>query len=105
MSDSEWSKKGGTFSHNNACKEFCISEDSIIDAMKQGVLQYRVNSAHGNRYYRVLRSEVEEFAKSIHGPDRVKSQKTKHRIKKINSEIKSLKRQITILEKEKDSLS
>ncbi|MGD9162720.1 MAG: hypothetical protein PVG39_30220 [Desulfobacteraceae bacterium] len=38
MSESEWTKQGGTFSHKNACKEFGLTEKEIFDALKAGKL-------------------------------------------------------------------
>ena len=59
MSESQWQKQGATLSHKNACKEFCLTETEVIEAMKAGKLQYRQNVAHGNPYFRLLRIEVE----------------------------------------------
>ena len=50
MTDSQWTQKGGTLSHKNACREFGLTEDEIIHAMRAGKLQYRRNYAHGNPY-------------------------------------------------------
>jgi hypothetical protein len=97
MSDSQWTKQGGTFSHKNACKEFGLTEDEIIDAMKAGKLQYRQNSAHGNPYFRVLRKEVEALAKELHGNKAVEEQEVKFKLKKINREINSLKKKLSSL--------
>jgi len=85
----------------NACKEFGLTEDEIIDAMKAGKLQYRQNYAHGNPYFRVLRKEVEAFAKELHGNKAVEEQEIKFKLKKINREINSLKRKLSSLEKQK----
>ncbi len=104
MSDSQWTKQGGTFSHKNACKEFGLTEDEIIDAMKEGKLQYRQNYAHGNPYFRVLRKEVEALAKELHGNKAVEEQEVKFKLKKINREINSLKRKLSSLEKQKVEL-
>jgi hypothetical protein len=104
MSDSQWTKQGGTFSHKNACKEFGLTEDEIIDAMKAGKLQYRQNSAHGNPYFRVLRKEVEALAKELHGNKAVEEQEVKFKLKKINREINSLKKKLSSLEKQKIEL-
>jgi len=62
VSESQWVKKGATLSHKNACKEFGLTEDEVIEAMKVGKLQYRKNYAHGNPYFRLLRMEVESLA-------------------------------------------
>ncbi len=101
MLESQWLMKGGTLSHKNACKEFGFTEDEIIGAMKAGKLQYRLNYAHGNPYYRVLRIEVDALAKELHGSKAVEDQAIKHKLKKINREINSLKRKLSSLEKQK----
>lgn len=104
MSDSQWTKQGGTLSHKNACREFGLSENEIIDAMKAGKIQYRQNYAHGNPYFRVLRQEVETLAKELHGNKAVEEQEIKFKLKKINSEINSLKKKLSSLEKQKMEL-
>ena len=101
---SEWTARGGTFSHKNACKEFGLTEGDIIDAMKAGKLQYRLNYAHGNPYYRVLRKEVEVLAKELHGNKALKNQEIKFKLQKISREINSLKRKLSSLEKQKAEL-
>jgi len=104
MSESQWVKQGGTLSHKNACKEFGLREEEIIDAMKAGKLQFRQNYAHGNPYFRVLRIEVEALATELHGNKEVKKQEIKHKLRKINKEINSLKRKLSSLEKQKVEL-
>jgi hypothetical protein len=104
MSDYEWTKQGGTFSHKNACKEFGLTEKEIIDAMKAGKLQYRQNYAHGNPYFRVLRKEVDILAKELHGDNALKKQEIKFNLQKINREINTLKRKLLSLEKQKAEL-
>ncbi|MBW2164121.1 MAG: hypothetical protein JRF43_06695 [Deltaproteobacteria bacterium] len=104
MSESQWTKQGGTLSHNNACKEFGLTEEEIIDAMKAGKLQYRKNYAHGNPYFRVLRIEVEGLARELHGNKAAEEQEIKYKLRKINREINSLKRKLASLEKQKVEL-
>jgi len=104
MSDSHWTKQGQTFSHKNACKEFGLTEDEIIDAIKAGKLQYRQNYAHGNPYFRLLRKEVEALAKELHGDKSVEDQEFNFKLQKINREINSLKRKLASLEKQKAEL-
>jgi predicted transcriptional regulator len=69
-----------------------------------GKLQYRKNYAHGNPYFRLLRSEVKSLAQELHGAKRVEEQEVKHRLQKINNEIDSLKRKIASLEKQRIKL-
>ena len=104
MSESQWHIQGGTLSHKNACKEFGLTVDEIFTAMKVGKLQYRKNYAHGNPYFRLLRSEVKSLAQELHGAESVEEQEVKHRLQKINKEIDSLKRKIASLEKQKIEL-
>jgi hypothetical protein len=104
VSESQWHIQGGTLSHKNACKEFGLTEDEVFAAMKVGKLQYRKNYAHGNPYFRLLRSEVKSLAQELHGAEGVEEQEVKHRLQKINREIDSLKRKIASLEKQKIEL-
>ncbi len=101
MSGSEWTKIGGTFSHKNACKEFGLKEEEILDAIQKGKLQYKTNYAHGNPYYRVLRSEVEKLVKKLYGKNAIEKQKIKFELKQVTKEINSFKRKLKVLEKNK----
>lgn len=101
MSESLWHKQGATLSHKNACREFGLTEDEIIEAMKSGKLQYRQNYAHGNPYFRLLRDEVQSLALEIHRAKGVEDQEVKHKLAKINREINSLKKKLSSLEKQK----
>ena len=104
MSESQWLKQGATLSHKNACKEFGLTEDEVIEAMKEGKLQYRQNYAHGNPYFRLLRVEVESLAQELHGTQGVEEQEVKHKLQKITKKINSLKRKLASLEKQKVEL-
>jgi uncharacterized protein (DUF433 family) len=90
MSESQWQKQGATLSHKNACKEFCLTEDEVFEAMNTGKLQYRQNVAHGNPYFRLLRIEVELLALEQRGAKGIEEQEIKFKLQKINSEINSL---------------
>lgn len=89
MTDSNWTDKGATLSLNNACKEFGLSEQEIILAIKQGKLQYRVNYAHGNPYYKLLRNEVKTLTQELYGNDYVEKQDFEQKLSKISTEINS----------------
>ena len=104
MSESLWQRQGATLSHKNACKEFGLTEDEIIEAMKVGKLQYRQNYAHGNPYFRLLRDEVQSLAIELRGAKGVEDQEVKHKLAKINREINSLKKKLSSLEKQKVEL-
>lgn len=99
-----WNKPGETFSHKKACKEFCLEESEIIEAIKKGKLQYKENHAHGNPYFRLLRREVIALAKEIHGENTLELKRMEFEIKKATTEINSYKRKISALERKKKKL-
>jgi hypothetical protein len=105
MSEAQWQNQGATLSHKNACKEFCLTEAEVFEAMDMGKLQYRQNVAHGNPYFRLLRNEVESLALELRGAKGVEEQELKHKLQIINKEINSLKRKLAALEKQKFALS
>jgi len=104
MSDSNWNQKGATLSDKSARKEFGLTQEEIIDAIKCGKLQYRQNHIHGNPYLRLLRTEVESIAKELFGEDNLKNRKLKNELIQVNKEIRKLKMQIKTLEERKADL-
>lgn len=104
MSTSSWTQPGKTLSHKNACKEFGLTEAEIINAIKAEEIQYKINYAHGNPYYKLLREEVEALARKLHGESHFEKQEIEYKIKKITREINSHKRKAKALEKEKATL-
>jgi 50S ribosomal subunit-associated GTPase HflX len=99
-----WHKPGETLSHNNACKEYGLTEQQIIDAIRQGKLQYKQNYAHGNPYFRVLRREIESLAQEVLGAKGASEQALKHQLATIGKEINSLRRRLTALERQRTQL-
>jgi hypothetical protein len=67
--DSVWAKKGVTFSDKSARDEFELTQEEILQAMREGKLQYRHNLMHGNPYWRLIRSEVEAYVSEKFGKD------------------------------------
>jgi hypothetical protein len=99
-----WTQKGATLSHKNACKEFGLTEEQILRAMHEEKLQYKQNWAHGNPYYRLLKAEVEQLAREIHGGDGLALKRLDHEIATTKKEINSHKRKLTALEKQMQQL-
>jgi len=64
--DSEWQREGATLSDKTARKEFGLTQDEIVQAIRAGKLQYRANSIYGNPFLRLLRREVEALVKKKH---------------------------------------
>lgn len=100
----DWTTKGATFSDKSARKEFGLSQPEIIQAIREGKLQYRENYMHGNPYLRLLRKEVESLVIEKHGQDYLIKQKLKKELAQVNSQLRTLKRQTTALEKRKSEL-
>ena len=99
--DSEWQRKGATLSDKTARKEFGLTQDDIVRAIRAGKLHYRVNSIYGNPFLRLVRREVEALVKKSHGVNYLSAQQTKTELASINRELKRLKAQIAVLEERK----
>jgi 3'-phosphoadenosine 5'-phosphosulfate sulfotransferase len=93
-----WNKKEATLSEKNAIKEYGITKGEIIEAIKEGKLQYRLNYAHGNPYYKLVRNEVESLAKNKYGDSYFEEQKRKTELELVNKQLRKLRRQIKVLE-------
>ena len=102
--DSEWQRKGATLSDKTARKEFGLTQDEIVQAIRAGKLHYREASMHGNPWLRLLRREVEALVKKKHGDDYLKVQQAKTELGGINRELKRLKTQVAALEERKSKL-
>jgi hypothetical protein len=102
--DSEWQRKGATLSDKTARKEFGVTQDEIVQAIRAGKLHYRVASMHGNPWLRLLRREVEALVKKKHGNVYLKDQQAKTELEGINRELKRLKKRVAVLEERKAKL-
>jgi len=96
--DSDWQCKGATLSDETARKEFGLTQEEIIEAIRAGKLHYREASMHGNPWLRLLRREVEALVKKKHGGDYLQVQQAKTELAGINRELKRLKMQVAVLE-------
>ena len=103
-SDSGWTKKGSTFSDKSARKEFGLTQEEIIEAIKAGKLQYRQNNVFGNPYLRLLRSEVEALVNEKYGPNYLKKKQLKKELTQTKRDLKKLKTQVASLEQRKSKL-
>ncbi len=101
---SDWHIPGATLSDKTARKEFGLTQDEIIQAIRTGELQYRESSMHGNPWLRLLRREVEALVRKKHGNDHLKKQQATTELARINRELRRLKTQATALEARKSRL-
>ena len=108
MADTEdnavWVQKGATLSDKTAQKEFGLTQEEVIDAIKAGKLQYRHNTLYGNPCLKLLRHEVEDLVSAKYGGDYLQTKNAKTALRKVDTEIRSLKRKIAQLEKRKAAL-
>ncbi len=102
--DSEWQRKGATLSDKTARKEFGLTPDEVVQAIRSGKLQYRRGSIHGNPYLRLLRREVEAVVRRNHGDDHLRNEQEKAELSRVNRELKRLKTQVADLEVRKAKL-
>jgi hypothetical protein len=102
--DCEWQRKGATLSDKTARKEFGLTQEEIVRAIRAGTLRYRLNSVFGNPFLRLLRREVEALVKKKHGSDYLMGQQAKTELARINREVRRLKTQIAALEERKSEL-
>ncbi|OGQ90168.1 MAG: hypothetical protein A2289_19915 [Deltaproteobacteria bacterium RIFOXYA12_FULL_58_15] len=99
--ETDWNCKGATLSDKTARKEFGLTQDEIVEAIRAGKLRYREHSIYGNPWLRLLRREVEALVHAKHGADYLQQRQTKAELTKINRELKCLKSQIAALEERK----
>ena len=100
----DWKKKGGSLSDKTAIKEFGLTQNDIINAIKKGKLQFREGSVYGNPFFRLLRPEVEKLVEDKFGKKFLIASKANTELKIINTELKKLKLKADQLEKQKKNL-
>jgi hypothetical protein len=101
----EWRRKGATLSDKTAREEFGLTEDEIYAAIGAGKLQYRQAAMHGNPFLRLLRREVEAFAREAHGDRDVNQQQARAELRRVNREIRRLRAELSTFEERKAKLS
>lgn len=95
---------GATLSEKNAQKEFGLSHGEIVKAIKSGKLRYLINYAHGNPYVKLVRKEVEALVRGIHGDHYLDYSKLETELRKLKTDLSSLRRKKALLEKRQAEL-
>jgi len=102
--DGEWTLKNGTLTDGTAQKEYGISREFILEGIRANKLEYREVSMYGNPCLRILRRQLEQYITAELGAQYLKTQQSQAELRKIKTEINSLKRKLTALEKRKKEL-
>ena len=101
---SVWRRKGATLSDKSARKEYGLTQEEIIAAIKAGKLQYRQNNVFGNPYLKLVRSEVEALVDEKYGHHYLKEKRLKKELAEVTQELKRLKAQVATLEQRRVEL-
>jgi len=99
-----WGQKNETLSDKSAAQEYGIPRDEIVNAIRQGELQFREGSMHGYPWFRLLRVEVEQFVEQKYGAQYLRERKTRKELSEINRELKKLSLRVAELEDRKREL-
>jgi hypothetical protein len=100
----EWQRKGATLSDKTACAEFGLRQDELVEAVRAGTLQYRRGSMHGNPWIRLLRREVEGFARSRYDDRYLRKRQATAELARVDRELKRLRAQLGALEQQRSTL-
>ena len=101
MVDTNWSLPGATISDKTARDDYGLAQAEIVQAIRDGKLQYREMSMHGNPWLRLLRAEVELLVLETHGPGFLKSRLLKCDLADVESKLRKAKAQMTSLTKKR----
>ena len=93
----EWGRKGATISDKTARLEYGLTQDEIYDAIDAGKLQYRPAAMHGNPWLRLLRREVEDLARTLHGDRDVREKQARAELARVNRRVDLVLRQAVLL--------
>lgn len=105
MTDSMWTKKGATLSDKSARKEYGLTQEEIVKAIRSNKLQYRYNHVHGNPYFRLLRHEVESLVNRQYGKKHLEKRRFENELAQVNKDLKRTKAALASLEKRKVELT
>ena len=103
--NSIWTRKGATLSDKTARKEFDLTQQEIVEAIREGKLQFRENHIHGNPYLRLLRHEVEALVGEKSGQEHLHKKKLQKELADINKEARKLKTRLKAIERRRAELT
>ena len=100
----EWNRKGATLSDVTAKKEYGVDRAFIIKGIRAGKLEFREGVMWGNPYFRLLRSQLEQYISEELGHKSLSREKNRTEFRKIKGEISKLKKKLKDLESQKIEL-
>ncbi len=100
----EWILKGATLTDATANKEYGVSREFIIQGIRASKLEVRETSMWGNPSLRILRSQLERYIIEQLGEKHLMEIKNRAELRKIKTQIASLKRKLTALQARKAEL-
>jgi septal ring factor EnvC (AmiA/AmiB activator) len=102
--NSVWSQKGATLSDKSARREFGLTQQEIIAAIRAGKLQFREGNMHGSPWYRLLRREVESLVREKCGQDHLREKKLQKELADLNKEARTLTTRLKAIERRRAEL-
>jgi hypothetical protein len=99
-----WTRKNAPLSNKTAEKEFGLTFDEIVEAIRAGKLQYRETSLYGNPFLRLIRSEVEALVIEKYEADFLQKKQARKEMDEVTKTLKALKEQVEALEIRKAEL-
>ena len=91
-------------SDKTARKEFDLTQQEIVEAIREGKLQFRENHIHGNPYLRLLRHEVEALVSNKSGQDHLHKKKLQKELADLKKEARKLKTRLKAVERRQAEL-
>ena len=99
-----WSRKRTTLSDKSARKEFGLTQQEIVAAIRAGKLQFVQSGMHGNPWLLLARHEVEALIKEKSGKDDLHKKKLEKELSDLNKEARKLKTRLKAIEQRRAKL-
>ena len=100
----KWSQKGATLSDKSARREYGLTQQEIIAAIRAGKLQCREGSMHGNPWLRLLRHEVEALVREKGGQEHLHKKKLQKEAADLDKEARKIKNRLKAIERRRTEL-
>lgn len=100
----EWTRKGATLSDVTAKAEYGVTEEFILQGIRDGRLEYRDGAIWGNPYLRLLRSQLEAYIAAELGEDYLQRSTHETELRQVKREIAKLNKKLKALQDRKKAL-